>query len=117
MFWKIYCWFIIIFMSLGYLTGQIRGLIGVIDLVLSSLMFLGLYLYSYKKYLFTTLFWRIYFFVYIAWDLSYNFYVIPNYYHESWNLFAIIIYLLVIPTYVSVFLYAFQFRSLHKQTI
>ena len=43
MLWKIYFWFIIIFVFLGYLFGEIRGLIGVFDLLFSSVF---LYIYT-----------------------------------------------------------------------
>lgn len=112
MFWKIYFWFLFIFISLAYIGRFLQkslSSINVIDLIISVPSLLGFFLYAYKKGLSTAKFWRTYFIIYVIWDWSFNYVLLPriesNY---SWVM-TLVGTVMIFPMWIALYLYAFKF--------
>ena len=84
LYWKIYFWFILVIMIYGYISEGISGPWETFDLLISSGALAGLFLYSYRKKFSVPLYWKIYFFVFIVWDISYNLIIEPKIKGEPW---------------------------------
>lgn len=68
----------------------------------------AMYLHIWDTQLFTPAFWKIYAFVYIVWDFSFNILVEPAITHEEFDLYVLIFPILCLPLYVAVFRYGFR---------
>jgi hypothetical protein len=79
-----------------------------IDFLISLAGLLAMYLHIWDKKLFVPGFWRIYAFVYIIWDFSFNILIEPAVTHEPFNPGVLFTPLLLLPLYYSVFRYAFR---------
>lgn len=109
MFWKIYFWFFIVILVLGYSTEGVGGIWGIIDLLLSIGALAGLFLYAYKKSFFNSAFWKAYLPLFIIWDFTYNLIIEPKVSGTNFELVALAGFLFSIPIYIALYLYAFRF--------
>jgi len=109
MFWKIYFWFFILLLILGYSTGGIGGIWGIIDSVISLGALGGLYLYAYRKTLFSSMAWKTYLFMFVIWDLTYNIIIQPRASGTAFDPINLIGLLFVVPVYIALYLYGFRF--------
>lgn len=108
MIWKIYFWFFVIILISGYTIEGINEGWDVLDLLISSFALMGFFLYAYKKRFLSARFWKSYFLIYIIWDFTYNFLILPKIEgkFEPFNLVGLVF---VIPVYIALYLYAFKF--------
>jgi hypothetical protein len=111
MFWKIYFWVFIIILALAYISEGIGGFWGFADLLISSGALAGLFLYGYKKRLFNTIFWKVFFLFYVVWDFSYNLIIEPQSRGGDFHVIALLGFLFVVPIYIALYLYAFRFMN------
>ena len=108
-FWKIYFWFFIVILLLGYATEGLGGTWNFIDLLISAGALAGFFLYAYKKSFLNSAFWKVYFFLFIIWDFTYNFVIEPRVSGTNFDPIILIGFLFVIPIYIALYLYAFRF--------
>ena len=78
LFWKIYFWFFVAILVVGYGTEGFRGIWDIIDLLISMGALVGFFLYAYKKRFLNSGFWKIYFPLYIIWDFAFNLIIDPR---------------------------------------
>lgn len=111
--WRGY-FFLLIFLHLknysSYFLGpnhdQTLHLITCLDVPITSLALLGLFLFAFRKTCFPQIIWKVYFFVYLSWDIAINV-VMTGF--EIINLSG---FLLLLPLYVSFYFYGFRsFRT------
>lgn len=77
MWWKIYFWVILIttFVIYSYITSTGSPKIGdLLGLIISIISIIGLYSYVYKKVIFSAIFWKNFFWVFILSDAIYLIY-------------------------------------------
>lgn len=116
MFWKIYFWFFIVILVLGYSTEGIGGIWGIIDLLISIVALAGLFLYAYKKSFLNSAFWKAYLPLFIIWDFTYNLIIEPSVSGTTFEPIALVGFLFLVPIYIALYLYAFRFLKENEST-
>lgn len=114
-FWKIYAWLYSLSAIIGIVsiyTGQVpiklyeNKFIEITGSVVSLFSIVPLFLYAYKKSFLKQVFWKIFFFILIVFELKdIPVFVIKNPQFLLNGLFGII---LSLPCYIAIFLYAFK---------
>jgi len=103
MFWKIYFIFILANGVYNIVIGKYIGDL-TSDLILNTFALVGLFGYSFKKYLFVEKFWRAFFYIYLVYLIWAYFYQ----FSENWAR-GIVGFVLMLPTYLALYLYTFKF--------
>ncbi len=111
MFWKVYFGVICVLIVLGLATEGLGGSWGAADLIVTSGGVAGLFLYAFKKRLFSALVWKIYLPVLIIWDVVYNLVIKPANTGQPADMNALAGWAFAIPIYVAVYLYGFKFMT------
>jgi hypothetical protein len=113
--WNIYAWPITLLLVAGsFLPGQnLNGnhiilAFVVLDWLISLPSLAAMHLHIWDKKLLNPSLWKIYTFVFYAWDLIYNLLIQPTITGEKFNKFSLIGLVTLIPLYVAVFRYAFR---------
>jgi uncharacterized membrane protein len=112
---KIYFWIILLYWVIAFLFGAVieKGAINeYINLVITIVMFIGVFGFLYKKRVFKPLFWKIVLVSLIIWDIYYTF-IFPIFLSSQvYTVIELIInYLTQIPFYICVYLYSFKFLN------
>lgn len=111
--WKIYLAFIMIIIFLSYLEifQSSTNLFSYLDVPLSLVSLIGLYLYSFKKKVKYYRFWRLWVIFYVIWDFVYNLFL-DGVLHASTKVPAMISFILslilFIPEYIALYLLSKQ---------
>jgi hypothetical protein len=111
LFWQVYFWLIAAIIVLSYVSKGPIGTWKFVDLAMSSGSLAALFLYAYRKKLFAPLFWKVYFVVFIVWDLSYNLIIEPKAKGEAFQATTLLGFLFIAPIYVALYLYAFKYLN------
>ena len=109
LFWKIYFWFFVTLLVVGYGTEGFSGIWDIIDLLISMGALVGFFLYAYQKRFLNATFWKIYFPLHIIWDFSFNLIIDPRVSGNAFDAMVFIGFLFIIPVYIAIYLYAFRF--------
>ncbi len=112
MIWKIYFWFISFFLFLSYIkifSEYGFAALFVTDLIISVPAIVGLFLYAYKKILFTARFWKTYFAIDIMWDFYLNLYLLPHIEGKKLGVEEVGGFLFILPIWIALYMYAFKF--------
>lgn len=80
----------------------------VLDFCISLPGLIAMHLHIWDKQLFHPAVWKIYAFVMLAWDLSFNIFIEPRITNEPFALSSMIGMCVLIPLYFAVFRYAFR---------
>lgn len=114
-FWKIYFFIITIFLVLANLAamGEMKFL-DYIDILMTIIVLVALFGFSFEKKIFIAIFWKIYFFLFIAWQIIFYFFFISPYMSNAIELFISILILLLIysPLCVALYVYGFKFGQI-----
>jgi hypothetical protein len=78
------------------------------DCLISLPSLVAMYLHIWDKQLFVPAFWKIYAFIFIAWDFSFNLLIEPAITGEELSWPDLIGAVTLVPLYVAVFRYAFR---------
>ena len=118
MFWKIY-FFIYSTLSIIAILFNISegkmGLTNSIDTVVYILGFIAFFNFVFtKKKVFNDLFWKAFFFMSIAWDIAFSFFIDPIVFDVGDYYLVAIALLLVAPLYYSYYFYAFRIKFIKK---
>jgi len=79
-----------------------------LDFLFSFPSLVAIYLHIWDKQLFVPAFWKIYAFVFIAWDFSFNLLIEPALTGEKLSWLSLIGATILLPLYIAVFRYAFR---------
>jgi uncharacterized RDD family membrane protein YckC len=110
MFWKIYFWFLAVVLVLACFTEDITDAWNILGLLIFLLALVGLFLHAYKKKLFNANFWKMFFPIYIVWNLAYDILIEPKISGENIELIPYLLaFMILFPLYVALYLYAFKF--------
>ncbi len=103
-FWKIYCWFIVIIGLLDTVIQPPQAFFDYVYKCILAVSFLGLFAFVYRKSYLSPAFWKGWFFMHIVNEV---FCVYTHRYEAQWQawIFAIAV---ASPTYIALFLYAFR---------
>ena len=82
---------------------QILHLVVYMDVPVTSFALLGLFLFAFRKILFPKIIWKVYFFVYLAWDITINISI------TGFGIINLFGFLLLLPLYASLYFYGFKF--------
>jgi len=107
--WRGY-FFLLIFLHLSKYSSyfiepshnQFLRLIVCVDVPVTAFALLGFFLFAFQKILFPKIIWKVYFFVYLAWDIIINMGITGL---ENINLFG---FSFLLPLYASLYLYGFK---------
>ena len=80
----------------------------VLDFLICFPSIIAMHLHIWDEKLFTPAFWKIYAFVFLAWDLSFNILITPAITGEKFDLPTLVGGISMLPLYVAVFRYAFR---------
>jgi len=119
MFWKVYFWVILILSTVGFAMSGLAGLVGLwgwVDFLFSSGGWVGLFAYAYKKRFFVAKVWKSYLPLLILWDLAYNLALQPEATGKAADMGIYIGFVLLIPMYAALYLYAFKFMEEPEQS-
>jgi hypothetical protein len=110
--WKIYFWiftFLLIVDEIGVFSKKGASLIVIFDILISFMSLVGLFCFAYKKKWLRASFWKVYFYIFLVWDLSFNL-IIGPYMGSDYSLISALIGLgISVPLYIGLYLYAFKF--------
>ena len=114
LFWKIYSWFIsfltVICVVLIGIKGGLFNAWRITDFIVTTFEILGLISFAYKKRIFRVVFWEVYFFIAIAWDISYIFLIEPIFLGKHYSLLVHSLSISIsLPVYIALYLYSFRF--------
>lgn len=113
--WKIYFFIITILFILSELTATDEmNIYGYIDILMTTIILVALFGFSFEKKIFIAIFWKIYFFLFIAWlIILYYFFISPSM-SNVLELFISILFLLLIysPLCVALYIYGFKFGQI-----
>ena len=123
--WKIYFWIFSLFLIIAYgiLFTYAPTIWEVIDLIISTVALVGLYLYAYKKKLLNPKFWASWLSLLITWDLIYNL-LLSEYLgiaqkfegsEEGTITELVISWLFILPEYIALYLLSFKSENLWKK--
>lgn len=116
-FWRIYFWLTIIVLLAVISTGtKNEGILPddyhiyykIIETLLHGMATIALFAYSYDKKIFSPVIWKIFLFVLAFWVFCVNVFIMPPSEQDINMFFLSLGWLLVIPLYLSVYLYAFN---------
>ena len=103
-FWKIYCWYIVITVLLVSVTRPPEAVLGWLSKCILAISLLGLFAFSYRKLFLSSVFWKGWFFLHLARE------IFEMYTHRDqapWPVWILGI-AHASPTYFALFLYAFR---------
>lgn len=86
----------------------------IFDYVISLIGYIALYGYSYKKQFFRPVFWKIYFILFLIWEIVI---VATTITHNSFNLeymSQMFIVIIILPMFMALYKYAFKFEFIQK---
>jgi len=106
-FWKVYFYLFAIIIIIYYSTEGLNDIDEIGDLVFSIPSLIAVFLYAYKKRLFGARFWKIYFLIFVTYEVYRN--VEPIIGGEEVAADWWIGFIIFIPLYVALYLYAFKF--------
>lgn len=109
MFWKIYTWFLAIFILLGIflsISDSPTGLL--LDFGILTFSILGLFMFTYHKAFLSRLFWKIWFFISILMEI----WRLPSTIKEEGVVVGFIALIITIPLYIGLFIYGFRSREI-----
>ncbi len=93
---------------IAYVKIGFRNIFNFIDLIISSISWLGLFCFAYQLKLFTPIFWKDVLLAIVIWDIYYNIWVLPK--SEEFNKAELVASLIMLlPLYYGLYLYAFKF--------
>ncbi len=107
--WNLYGWplTLMLLVSSG-LAALDLGLLAIADAVLSIPSLVALHLHIWDKRILPSVVWKVYAFVFLAWQLLYGFFLEPAAAGEPFQAADLIVPLVMIPLLVAVFRYAFR---------
>jgi hypothetical protein len=79
-----------------------------LDFLMSFPSLVAIQLHIWDKQLFAPVFWKVYAFVFIGWDFTFNIFIAPALTHEPFDPANLVYAGLCVPLYVAVFRYAFR---------
>jgi len=106
--WKIYLWVMVILLVITYIKLGLKSVYNVVDLLISSIAWLGFFCFVYDIELFTPTFWKDVFFALIAWDIFYNIWIL----HKKVKVTKFELaasFIMLLPLYYGLYSYAFKF--------
>lgn len=106
MFFKIYAFLITPFMVISFLGTDNMG--GYLNIIISIIGLLGVYLYAFKKQVLPQKFWSYFCFVYIIYHITYNFIIDPRLHGITLDMDYLIGFFAFLPTYIAVVLQGFK---------
>ncbi len=114
--WKIYFWLLSLLLFAAYVIIAIDGLtvFDVMDIPISIIALIGLYGFAFKKKIFVKEFWKLWAFVIVLWDISYNFFLAT--YPDVSKFETAMVLLILLPEYVALSLYAYFPTTLWKES-
>lgn len=107
MIWKVYFWILLILEIFDVFSGATFGwVLHLVDIIFIAIALLGLFAYSWGKYFWPPLFWKLFSVLFIAEQLYYslNFYFL----NDAGKMTAAITGIIALPIYIILFLYAFK---------
>ena len=110
LFWKIYLIiFVLIAIYSYYITWHYLGLVNLIDFIVSIPSLIGLYGLAFGKKILKSIYWKIYFWFFVAWYIIINF-AVPVLQEKTNYVYADFLGTLVtIPIYVALYIYSFKY--------
>lgn len=113
--WKIYFWIVLINGAIAYIWYQFSRLWEIIDLPIFVISMVGLYVYIWKKEVFSKNFWKVFFPIQIAWNIFY-FYLnsLPEKVQSAYDLSPFIISTITIIFYIPLFLALYRLAYNNK---
>ncbi len=121
-FWKIYFWIIAVISALGFIGILTRPSPDSLLFLLYIPEVIALYGYAYERRFFTARVWKIYFFIDLAWLIvsAYTFKTSLDSISSNLLPFAlgclIFFLILLIPTYIGLYFYAFRFMNVKVES-
>lgn len=109
MFWKIYFWFFYCHSTIRICYRRLGWNMELHWFVNIGWSISWTFLYAYKKGFLNSAFRKVYFFLLIIWDFTYNFVIEPRVSSTNFNPIILIGFLFVISIYIALYLYAFRF--------
>ena len=110
--WKIYfCILTLLLLTTYFSLFKSKGLYSIytLDFLISIMSLVGLFCFAFKKKWLQVSFWKVYFFVYIVWDFSFNLLIAPRIEANYSIVDSLIGLVIIIPLYIGLYLYAFKF--------
>ena len=117
--WNIYAWPLTLLLVISFFMAVDKPvLLFVIDTLLSILALTTLHLHIWEKKLLSTWFWKIFAFVFLAWDFILNILLEPLRSGEPFDSTLLIVPVILLPLYIALFRYGFRNwddeKDLHK---
>ena len=109
MFWKIYFWFFMALSLSGFSLKGVTGIWGIVDLSLSLGALVGVFLFAYRQIFLNSVFWRVYFPLFLAWKIIYNMIIESAGGGALLEPAALVGFLFVVPSFLALYLYGFRF--------
>ena len=110
LFWKIYIIILALIVIYSYyISWHYLGLINLIDFIVSIPSLIGLYGLAFGKKILKSIYWKIYFWFFIAWYIAINF-AVPILQEKTNYVYADFLgTLITIPLYVALYIYSFKY--------
>ncbi len=110
LFWKIYLIILVLIVIYGYyISWHYLGLINSIDFIVSIPSLIGLYGLAFGKKILKSFYWKVYFWLFIAWYVIINF-TVPILQEKTNYVYADFLgTLITIPLYVALYIYSFKY--------